>query len=241
MDQSVLEDLGLTQAEIKTYIALLELGSTPAGAILERSGLQNSVVHRALHALIEKGLISYVLEGKRKIYQATDPEHFYRFMDDKRERFTRLLPELKAKQKQATQHEAATIYKGMRGIKEVYAFMIHQNGEYVTFGGGKQCEDRMGTQWWVNLHNKRIANKLPSRQVFDESVKRFSKNIIGKKLTKVRFLPSDFASFQETIIVGDYVAINVFTEEPYSFLIHDASVAEGYRKHFEVLWKQAKK
>ena len=62
MDTSILEDLGLTQAEIKVYIALLELGSSSAGQILEKSGLQNSVVHRALNSLIEKGLISYILE-----------------------------------------------------------------------------------------------------------------------------------------------------------------------------------
>jgi len=38
MDVSILEDLGLTQAEIKVYLALLELGSSSAGRILEKSG-----------------------------------------------------------------------------------------------------------------------------------------------------------------------------------------------------------
>ena len=42
MDTSILEDLGLTQAEIKVYVGLLELGSSSAGHILEKSGLQNS-------------------------------------------------------------------------------------------------------------------------------------------------------------------------------------------------------
>ena len=74
MDISILEDLGLTQAETKVYLALLELGSSTAGPILEKSGLQNSVVHRALNSLIAKGLINFVSEGKRKIYQATNPE-----------------------------------------------------------------------------------------------------------------------------------------------------------------------
>ena len=39
MDITILEDLGLTNAEIKIYLALLELGSTTAGPIIEKSGL----------------------------------------------------------------------------------------------------------------------------------------------------------------------------------------------------------
>ena len=99
MDIEILEDLGLTQSEIKTYLTLLELGSSTAGPILEKSNLQNSVVHRALNSLIEKSLITYVLEGNRKIYQATDPENFNLFIDEKKRKFQEILPELKEKQK----------------------------------------------------------------------------------------------------------------------------------------------
>ena len=80
------------------YITLLEIGSSSAGPILEKSGLQNSVVHRALNSLIEKGLISFILEGKRKLYQATNPENFHDFIEDKKTRFDKILPELKQKQ-----------------------------------------------------------------------------------------------------------------------------------------------
>ncbi len=98
MDTQILEDLGLTNAEIKTYLSLLDIGSSTAGPILEKSGLQNSVVHRSLHALIEKGLINYVLEGKRHVYSATDPEQLLHFLDEKKRRVAEILPELKARQ-----------------------------------------------------------------------------------------------------------------------------------------------
>jgi len=72
MDTQILEDIGLTNSEIKTYMALLELGSSTAGTILEKSRLQNSVLHRALNTLIGKGIVTYILEGKKKVYQATE-------------------------------------------------------------------------------------------------------------------------------------------------------------------------
>jgi len=240
MDIEILEDLGLTASEIKTYITLLELGSSSAGKILEKSGLQNSVVHRALNSLIEKGLVNFILEGRIKIYQATDPEHFRQFIDNKKQRFEQILPELKKKQSLAKETSQATIYKGKRGITEIYYKMISLKGEYLTFGGGEPCVEKMGLTWWNNLHKKRVANKLPSRQLFDESVKPQAGQILKNPMTKVRFLSKEFAQFQETVIVGDYVAINVFTENPYGILIKDSSVARGYKKYFEMLWKLAK-
>jgi len=231
----------LTQAEIKVYMTLLELGTSTAGPVLEKSGLQNSVVHRALNTLIEKGLINYVLEGKRKLYQATDPENFYHFIDEKKRRFTEILPELKRKSNTLKKKEIASIYKGIRGIKEIYNFMINVKAkEYNTFGGGYPCVELMGEDWWLNLHQRRIANKLHSRQVFDETVRKVGGDISRLSMSKIKYLDKEFAQFQETVIVGDYVAIAVFTENPYAFLIKDKFVAEGYKKHFELLWKSAK-
>lgn len=242
MDISILEDLGLTQAEIKTYIALLELGSSTAGNILEKSHLQNSVVHRALNALIEKGLISYILEGKRKVYQATDPENFISFIEDKKKRFEQLLPELRNIQVFAKQKTRAEIYKGKRGINEMYTTLLSSRGkEYNTFGGGSRVTyNVMRESWWKNIHAKRIAKKIPSRQVFDETLRDFGMELNKSKLTKIKFLSREFEQLQETVIIGDYVGIAIFTENSYGILIKDKTVAEGYRKQFEILWQTAK-
>ena len=240
MDTSIFEELGLTQSEIKVYLKLLELKSSLAGPIIEHTGLQTSVVHRSLNTLIEKGLINFIIEGKRRIYQATQPDNFIDFIEEKKRRFQQILPELRKIEHSYKEKENATIYKGTRGVAEVYTFMASQKGEYNTFGGGKECAARMGIAWWLNIHSKRVANKLASRQVFDESVKKDAKDIESKPLTKIRYLNKEFASFQETVIVGEYVAISVFTDSPYSFLVHDPKVAESYRRYFEVLWELAK-
>jgi HTH-type transcriptional regulator, sugar sensing transcriptional regulator len=243
MDLTILEDLGLTQAEIKVYLTLLELGTSTAGNVLEKSKVQSSVMHRALNSLTEKGLINYILEGKRRIYQATQPENFHNFIEEKKRRFDLILPELKKKQTFAKRKDKATVFRGKRGINEVYNIMINTGGkEYNTFGGGTEVTfDVMGKHWWENLHLKRIEKKINSRQVFDETIRSFGIKLNKGKLTKIKFLPSEFNQLTETVIVGNKVALVVFTENPYAFLIEDKVVADGYRKHFEVLWKLAKK
>jgi len=243
MDTSILEDLGLTQAEIHVYIALLELGTSTAGHILEKSRLQNSVVHRALNSLIEKGIISFILEGKRKVYQASQPENFYDFIETKKKRFDEILPELKRKQQFSKKITFGEIFKGKRGISQMYMTLLNSGGkEYNTFGGGsKVTYDIMGDTWWKNLHAKRIDKKIKCRQVFDETIRGFGNELNKNPLTNIRFLPKEYAQLQETIIIGDYVGIAIFAENPYGVLIKDSVVAEGYRKQFEILWNKAEK
>jgi sugar-specific transcriptional regulator TrmB len=240
MDVSILEDLGLTNAEIKVYITLLELGSATAGPILEKSGLQNSVIHRALNILIEKGIINYIMEGRRKVYQATDPENFYDFIDDKKKRFEQILPELKKKQAFVKEKNQGTIFRGKRGINEMYNLILNHGGkEYNTYGGGTRVtHDVMGKTWWRNLHARRLAKKIKCRQVFDASIRKFGKELNKKKLTNIKFLSSEYEQLQETIILGNNVGIAIFTENPYGILIQDKTVADGYRKYFELLWKR---
>ena len=166
MDVEILEDFGLTRSEINVYLTILELGSSGAKAIVNKSELQSSVVYRALDSLAEKGLIGFIMVGKRKIYQSINPEHFLNYINEKKEQFKAILPELKKKQLLAQKIEGATVYNGIRGLKEVYTIMRNAEGdEYLTFGGGKPCEDLLGTTWWLNHHRKRISNNLPARQI----------------------------------------------------------------------------
>jgi sugar-specific transcriptional regulator TrmB len=241
MDESLFKELGLTGAETSVYVALLKLGTVYAGAIIEESKLQTSVVHRALNTLIEKGLINFVIRGKHRVYQSTDPKTFLKYIEGKKERFEQMLPELEKTYNFHQSKEAATIYQGVNGIREVYYKLIDEkNEEYLTFGGGPPTAEVMGFHFWMNLHRKRVENKMNSRQIFDLSVRPIGGIEIEQlSSTNIRYLSSEFAQFQETVIVGDYVAINVFAQNPYSFLIKDRNVAQGYRKYFETLWNQA--
>lgn len=242
MDTEILEDLGLSKAEIKTYLALFELGDSYAGPLIVKTGLQNSVVHRALNSLIEKGIISYILEGKRRSYMAADPENFHDFIEEKVEKFDRILPELKKKLAASKPESFAKVFRGKRGVKQMYFSMLNSGGsEYNTFGGGSEVTfDVMGGLWWKSFHIKRISKKLRSRQVFDESIREFGEKLGKKPYTSIRFLPGSYAQLQETVICGDHVGIAIFTENPYAVLIRDKAVADGYRKQFEALWKIAK-
>ncbi|MBI4440210.1 hypothetical protein HY638_04530 [Candidatus Woesearchaeota archaeon] len=241
MDESILEDIGLTHAEIKVYLALLELGSSSAGLILEKSNLHNSVVHRNLDRLIEKGLITYVMEGKKKHYQAVNPKLLVAFLDEKKGRFMSVLPELLEKQKLAKKKPEAVIYRGKRGIRELlYGMLDTDVKEDVAYGGGQKSDEVMGTYFWDGFYARKIRKKIKSRLLFHESLRWWGSKMGRKQLTEVRYTSKEFEGLTETIVSGNRVGIIIWLDNPYGILIDEELAAKSYRKFFEVLWKSAR-
>ena len=61
--KEALKSIGLTEGEIKIYLALLELGSSSIGQIIKRSGISGSKTYEVLDRLSQKGLISAILKN----------------------------------------------------------------------------------------------------------------------------------------------------------------------------------
>src|SRR3989344_929784 len=234
MDSQILEDIGLTPAEIKVYLALLELGTATAGPILDKTGLQNSVVHMTLNRLIEKGFVSYIKEGKRHHYQAANPKHITEYIDEKKERFEKLLPSLLAKQSQAQEKPEMITFRGKKGIKELlYELLEGEGKEYHTLNS-PYASIMMGDHFWLTFHKKRAAQGIKARQVFNESLRTWVKQI-KYTLSQLRYTKKGFEPLTETIIFGNQVAILIWAEKHIGILVKNATIAQSYDRYFEMV------
>ena len=74
MDKKLLRGIGLAESEISVYSALLEMGSSKAGDLVNELSLHRSRIYDALNMLLEKGLVSYVIRNNVKYFEASDPE-----------------------------------------------------------------------------------------------------------------------------------------------------------------------
>ena len=70
MKKSLLEDIGLTRSEINVYLALLELGSSTTGKIIDKAKVSSSKIYEVLDKLIQKGLVSFIIKSGIKYFQA---------------------------------------------------------------------------------------------------------------------------------------------------------------------------
>ncbi|HLC96428.1 MAG TPA: helix-turn-helix domain-containing protein [Candidatus Nanoarchaeia archaeon] len=240
MDTSILEDIGLTGAEIKVFITLLELGSSTAGKVVEKSGLQNAVVHRAFHSLANKGLITYVMEGRIKQYQAIEPKLLLNFLDEKKSRLEKILPELEAKRVLAKEKPKAIIFQGARGVKELLNLMLETNSkEYFGYGGAQKSDELLGTYFWEGFHKKRINKKIKAKLLFHASLAWWGNELKKLKLTEIRVTKKYFEELTETVICGNRVGIIIYLDKPFGFLIEEELAAKSYKKFFHILWNNA--
>lgn len=241
IDTSVLEEMGLVRTEIATYLAALELGSSTAGGIVERSGLQNAVVHRAFHSLIEKGLMTYSLEGKRKQYQAADPGRLKEILSDKQDRLSELISSLERLKAGATNAPVATIFQGLRGLRELWNVLIEKGDDLVSYGAPAISHSLLGDHFWKAHHRKRNERGIFSRHVFNSSFVWRGKQMPAESPTEVRYTEENFESLTETAVCGGKVAIFIYLDKPIGFLIDEPLAAKTYKRFFEDIWMGAKR
>ena len=235
MDTKILEDIGLTNAEIKVYLALLELGSSTAGHILEKSGLQNSVVHMTLHKLIDKGFITFIKEGRVHHYQAANPKHIIEYINEKKERLEKILPELLIKQQNAKQKPEITTFRGIRGIRELLYELLGAGGiEHHTFGSSEKSLI-MGDAFWMSYHQKRAEKGINAKLIFNKSLEKWCDiNLYPKAAYK--FTKQGFEPLTETIIRNDKIGIILWLDKPIGTLIHNKAAADSYDQFFNMMW-----
>lgn len=235
MNEKILEDLGFTNAEIKVYLSLLELGLSTAGPIIEKSGLQSSVVHMTLNKLVNKGLVSFFKEGQRNHYQAANPKHISEYIDEKKKQFEQILPKLISKQNMAKEKSEIIAFKGVKGVKQLFYELLDAGGkEHHTFGSPKESL-MMGDPFWVNYHKKKVAKGIKSKLIFNESLKEWCKKHPYKN-SEFKFTKIGFEPLTETIIRNDKVGIILWTEKPLGILIHNKVVAQSYDRFWKMMW-----
>ena len=244
IDTSILEDIGLTNAQIKTYLALLELGETTTGPVIKKSGLQNSVVYNALSQLIEQGLVTFVLKGKRKHFSATSPKNLVKYVGDKKRRLEALLPELLIRQTLSRSKQEARVFLGWRGVYSAYNSILEilpKGADYIAFSAGlEEYFTKRTVMFFKNFQRRRAEMKYKVKLVANESSREHAKEFIdGPGNIQFRFVPG-YAPVG-MVIFGDNVLHVAFGENPVAVIISSRQIAFTTKRFFHAMWKIGKK
>ena len=87
MDTEPLKKLGLTDGEIKVYLALIRLGETTSGPLVDEAGVSVSKVYSILERLAKKGLASHIVKGNITYWQPASPRIYLDKISRDLERF----------------------------------------------------------------------------------------------------------------------------------------------------------
>lgn len=246
MNGKILEYLGLTGNEIKVYLALLRLGSVPAGVLIKESKMHRAAVYDLIEMLIEKGLVSFVIKANRKYFEAQEPGRLLELVEakkmelDEREGELKVfISELKNVRKISKEEQEGSVYKGKKGLKSIFEDILNERKPWFVFGATGRFKEIFNA-YFIHFHAKRAKLKISLKIIFSEDLKSQSREK-ELKFSDIKYIPKNYLTPSTTFIYGDKVAIINWSDEPMAFLMRSKSVANSYRTFFELLWGIAKR
>jgi sugar-specific transcriptional regulator TrmB len=236
MNLEILKESGLTNNEALVYQALLKLGPSFAGQISRKTGLHRRTVYDVTEMLIKKGLIGYILQNNKKLFQASSPEKFIDILKEKENSINEALPEMMDLFKATKEKEETLFYKGKSGLRTVFEDQIQTKKEIKIIGASHLAYEILQFYFkWFD--KKRVKNKIKTKIIFNKTNKK-----IKIPLSEIRFLPQKYTSPLAINVYGDKVAIILWSKEnPLAIVIKNKEISIGYKKYFELMWNIAKK
>lgn len=242
--KELLEEIGLTKAEINVYIALLELGSSTTGPIVEKSRASSSKIYEILEKLMQKGLVSYIIQSGTKYFEAADPKRILDYMKEKQERLVQqtkevhsILPELELKKTLSKYKNEATIYKGMKGLETAFKELLDKSGgtNYVFVVG--EMDERLN-DFFKKLYVERARRGIKTKTIFSEAGRGYYESQKQTPLFEGKVIGTTHSP--ATInIYGTKVNIRMGTsKEVFCVMIDNKELADSFLEQFKTLWNQ---
>jgi len=250
-EEALIRNAGLTEGETKVYLALLKLGSSTTGPIIEKSGVANSIIYRILEGLITKGLVSHVTKDKTKHYQAAQPQRILDYIEERKaqldiskENIARLIPQLLAINSNEPE-SSVRIFEGFKGFMTAWELMYEKLGpgeEYHSWGVYPIQEERFHL-YWKRDHHRRIEKKIRGKILFNQGTDQQTlKNRNDYSGLDARYMPtavktpSWFTHFKDTVLIGLQQK-----DKPMMIVIQNQLVADTFEAYFQDFWKKTKK
>lgn len=250
MIEKELQKLGLSDKEVKVYLASLELGPSSVQAVARKAGVNRATTYVMIEALIKKGLMSSFEKGKKRFFTAESPVHLILLLQkqeseikEKQKILEELMPELKALFASAEEKPRVKFFEGLEGIKtiqnDILAAKFNSLDEIISLDECYRILPPEGKKG----HRQKIAEKtknIPIRVIYTSS----KGPILPKKENsrERRFIPLDKFPFDtEIYIYSSKVAIISCKGKIMGVIIENKDIAEALKVVFNLAWEAAEK
>lgn len=245
MDEKILKEIGLTNAEIKVFIELSKVDSAMASEIAEKVGIYRTNIYDIIESLIKKGLVSHIIKANRKHFMASKPQKLLDYLKEREEKIKEqetqiheLIP-LLLKLKQPKQEELkAEIYRGKEGLKTLLNDMINDS-KTIYYLGYSAVTKQILPYFFIHWHKRRIKLKIKRKIIAKEQMR--SDEAVKMGFTKVKFLPDSYNIPISTMIYGEKIWVLIPSDNDHiSLLIESKKLSQSFLNYFGQLWKIAK-
>lgn len=240
--EDILKRIGLSKNESLIYLTLLKMGPSQVSKIAKNSEIYRPYVYDTLERLSEKGLVNFIIIDGKRHFSATSPDKLLELENEKIDELRKAIPELNSLSSIPKNTSRIEVYSGKRVIKilqkDVLNFFFYNKNEVSRAIGVDErlfmtVDPVAMEQFFFQMKKNNFKEKVLVRE---------GDNFLpGHEATsEYRFLSREFFEPNCTLIYGNKISMIIFDEPLHGIIIESKSLAQTYKKQFDLLWKQAK-
>lgn len=239
-----LERLGLKESEVKVYLTCLEhIEGLFVSQITNLTGIKRSTVNLILERLVDKGFVTYHLDGSRKLFRAESPETLLFNLEDSLGDLRSLIPLLRI----AAGDDRKTkirFFEGKEGIEKIFTdilltMKINKNPkrEIIAISSGQDIFKVLPGHK-KQFIDKRVRERIPIRWIAPEGdVSRKLHIVSQEEFRSMKFFDGKRYRFNvEVDIYANKIALIALEKEPTGVIIENESLTESFRSLFNLIW-----
>lgn len=237
--KKILKKVGLSDSEVKVYIAGLSIGPSSAEDIARRAEIKRPLVYHTLQLLEQKGLVSKLGTKRGKLFTMEPPKqldqllkHKHREIDLIQDKLVRAKSELNQIIPTPSQPSKIRFYEGMSGVKTVAEDTLTAKTIYamVSIENVLSLIDKEFIKYWMQERQNR---KIVSKTIWSK----YEAGLLAdSELQELKIAPKSLNLTSTVLIYDNKVAIFPSSRDLSAFVIENEAFAITQKSLFEEIW-----
>jgi sugar-specific transcriptional regulator TrmB len=225
MKEEILKSLGLSDKEIKIYLANLQLGSSLVQKIANFAGLNRTSAYDLLKSLEQKGFVSHTIQSGKRFYQAAQPTKLIDMLKEREALVKKILPELNSLSESVGKRPNVEVYIGQEGLKTIFENILNESKSFLCIAS-KIHLVKLFKYYFPHFVKRRIKKRIKVKIICESQPidKKASYKLLKQKIKTA------------TWIYNNKIAMISLEKEPIGILINEKNFYETHKMMFDLLW-----
>ncbi len=232
---------GLDEQRAALYLAALSRGEASARDLAEEMKMGRTAVYDNLRVLEERGYVTTIYHGKRKVFVPTHPKELYKRFENQKEQLKDLLPDFLALYATKDTQPFVQLFQGPLAAREVYEDILRvAKKEYVYFSPPHLTQQTIDAAYMKKWIERRVHKGIHSRSLRVKSEESATIDPVfteeAKFLRQIRYLPSYVQLKSSVYMYENNIGVISTKKEGTACILYSPDLAYTMRQLFEFLW-----
>ncbi|MEA1926252.1 MAG: helix-turn-helix domain-containing protein [Patescibacteria group bacterium] len=251
MIQKILKKVGLSDKEIKIYLAGLKQGPVLANFLARQTGISRQNTYDILNKLAKKGLTSTTGKKYNTRFIMEEPANIQRLLDKQKRKIEKVkkdlelaMPEIESFYKTEIFIPKIKFYEGKESMRNLFLDSLKcKKKEILAIVPTIETFKVLGMEFTRHYVRERVKENIRAKTIRLKSYEDYKDKFFHrheKQLREIRYAPASI-SFASTLFIFDNKVIFISSKkENFGLMIESEEYRDVMTNLFNVLWKVSK-